>query len=55
MSATDHLWHPWLRLQRVLRVMSETSWSAEEWPRVKPELGTALKERRQIERAGWFN
>ena len=30
MSDTDvHLWHPWLRINRVLRVMLHTRWSAE--------------------------
>jgi hypothetical protein len=27
------LWHPWLRINRVLRVMRQTRWSAEAWPR----------------------
>ena len=27
----------------------------DEWPIVKAELRNALKERRRIERAGWFN
>jgi hypothetical protein len=25
------LWHPWLRINRVLRVMLRTHWSAEAW------------------------
>ena len=25
------LWHPWLRINRVLRVMLHTHWSAEAW------------------------
>ena len=30
MSDTDvHLWHPWLRINRVLRVMLHTRWRAE--------------------------
>ncbi len=27
------LWHPWLRINRVQRVMLTTRWSAEAWPR----------------------
>ena len=27
------LWHPWLRIDRVLRVMLHTRWSAEAWAR----------------------
>ena len=26
------LWHPWLRINRVLRVMLHERWSAEAWP-----------------------
>jgi len=32
MSDTDaRLWHPWLRINRVLRVMLHTRWSAAAW------------------------
>jgi hypothetical protein len=32
MNNTDaRLWHPWLRSNRVLRVMLHTRWSAEGW------------------------
>jgi hypothetical protein len=51
MSDTDaRLWHPWLRLNRVLRVMLHTHWSAEAWAQIRVE---AL--RSEIRRAGWFN
>jgi hypothetical protein len=44
------LWHPWLRINRVLRLMLHERWSAEAWPKVEassrrrsrsasPELG----------------
>jgi hypothetical protein len=49
------LWHPWLRIQRLIRVILGTRWNADEWPIVKAELRNALKERRRLERAGWFN
>src|SRR5205807_6265570 len=49
------LWHPWLRINRVLRVMLQTRWSAEARPRVKAEFTKALALRSQIRRAGWFN
>ena len=29
------LWHPWLRINRVLRVMLQTRWSGEAWPQVR--------------------
>jgi len=36
MSDTDaRLWHPWLRINRVLRAMLHERWSAEVWPQVK--------------------
>jgi hypothetical protein len=32
MNATDaRLWHPWLRINRVLRVLLQTRWSVEAW------------------------
>jgi hypothetical protein len=29
------LWHPWLRINRVLHVMLHTRWSAEAWSQVR--------------------
>ena len=49
------LWHPWLRINRVLRVMLQTCWSAEARSQVKAEFEKALALRSQIRRAGWFN
>jgi hypothetical protein len=51
----DRLWHPWLRINRVLSVMLQTRWSAEAWPRVRIEFQRALALRSEIRRAGWFN
>src|SRR6266566_8021184 len=31
------LWHPWLRINRALRVMLQTRWSAEAWLIVRVE------------------
>ena len=47
------LLHPWLRINRVLRVMLHERWSAEAWPQVKAEFKKALALRSQIRRAGW--
>ena len=56
MDDTDaRLWHPWLRINRVLRAMLTERWSAEAWPKVKAEFKKALALRSQIRRAGWFN
>ena len=49
------LWHPWLRINRVLRVMLHTHWSAEAWSQVRVEFKRALALRSEIRRAGWFN
>ena len=38
----ERLWHPWLRINRVLRAMLTTRWSAEAWPQVKAEFKKAL-------------
>ena len=36
MNTTDaRLWHPWLRINRVMRVMLQTRWSVEAWAQVK--------------------
>jgi hypothetical protein len=50
-----HLWPPWLRINRVLRVTLQTRWSAEVWSVVRVEFRRALALRSEIRRAGWFN
>jgi hypothetical protein len=40
-----HLWRPWLRINRVLRVMVHARWSAEAWAQVGVEFKKALWER----------
>ncbi len=45
---TTELWHPWLRINRVLRVMLHTRWSAEAWSVVRVEFRKALALRSQI-------
>jgi hypothetical protein len=48
MIDTDaRLWHPWLRINRVLRVMLHTRWSAEAWAQVRIEFKKALALRSQ--------
>jgi hypothetical protein len=48
-------WHPWLRINRVMRVMLHPRWSAEAWAQVRIEYRRALALRSEIRRAGWFN
>ena len=55
MNDTDaRLWHPWLRINRVLRVMLQTRWSTEAWAQVRIEFKRAVALRSEIRRAGWF-
>jgi hypothetical protein len=52
MSGIDaRLWHPWLPINRVLRVMLHTRWSAEAWAQVRVKFRKALALRSQIRRA----
>jgi hypothetical protein len=52
-ALTDaRLCHPWLRINRVLRVMLHTRWSAEAWAQVRVEFRKALALRSEIRRAG---
>ena len=37
------LWNPWLRINRVFRVILHTRWSAEAWPQVKAEFTKASR------------
>jgi hypothetical protein len=52
MNDTDPgLWHAWLRINRVMRVMRQTRWSAEAWSQVRVEFRRALALRSEIRRA----
>ena len=56
MNDTDaRLWHPWLRINRLLRAILHERWNPEAWPQVKAEFQKALALRSEIPRAGWFN
>jgi hypothetical protein len=44
-----------LRIDRVLRAMPQTRWSAYAWSVVRVEFKRALALRSEIRRAGWFN
>ena len=53
MNDTDaRLWHPWLRINRVLRVMLHTRWSAEAWSVVRIEFKKAFALRSEIQAGG---
>jgi len=53
MNDTDaRRWHPWLRINRVPRVMLHTRSSAEAWSEIKVEFRKALALRTEIRRRG---
>jgi hypothetical protein len=52
MTTDARLWHRWLCINRVLRVMLHTRWSAEAWSQVRVEFRRALALRSEIRRAG---
>ena len=45
-------WHPWFRINRILRVMLQTRWSAVAWSVVRVEFRRAVAMRSEIRRAG---
>jgi hypothetical protein len=49
------LWHPRLCINRVLRAMLHTRWSAEAWSVVRIEFRKALAVRSEIRRAELLN
>ena len=49
------LWHPWLRIQRLIRSILEVHRDPVTRPVMKATLTKALKERHRIRRAGWMN
>jgi hypothetical protein len=48
------LWHPWLRINRVLRVMLQTRGRAEAWSEVRVEFRRALALRSDIRRPAFM-
>ena len=54
-KSADALWHPWVRVERLIRVVPHTRWGGDQWPVAKLVLRRTLSERRKVERAGWFN
>jgi len=46
---------PYARIELLIRTMLTRTWAPEAWPVVKHELAKALRLRRHIARAGWWN
>jgi hypothetical protein len=49
------VWHPWVRVTRVIQAVLCTRWDSGTWPLAKTMLRDAMKERARVSRAGWFN
>ena len=54
-SQADRLWHPWLRVNRLILEIRRTTPDAAQWPVAKVALKRALTERRKLTRSGWWN
>ena len=51
----DRVWHPWLRIQRLIRSILEVRRDEVTRPVLKATLTKALRERENIRRDGWMN
>ena len=51
----DRVWHPWGRVNRIIRDVLTTNWDSPEWPVAKRVLRRTLTEREKVARAGWFS
>jgi hypothetical protein len=54
-SAGARVWHPWLRVSRLIITIRSTHWDAATWHTAKATLLDAAQERSKVQRAGWFN
>jgi hypothetical protein len=53
-AVNARVWHPWLRVNRIIRDVLTTRWDAEQWPVAKVVLRRTLTERRKLARDGWW-
>lgn len=37
-----HVWHPWLRIEHILRAILTEQWSSEAWNQIRKEIPTLL-------------
>lgn len=54
-SVSGRVWHPWLRVSRLILTIRTNRWDAATWPTAKATLLDAMKERSKVQRAGWCN
>jgi hypothetical protein len=52
--SSARVWHPWLRISRLVIALRSTVWDAATWPAAKAMLLSAMKERSKVQRA-WLN
>ena len=52
---TDPIWHPWLRVERVMRGLLMNHASEEALRRIEDEVREVLAVRARVRQAGWFN
>jgi hypothetical protein len=50
----DRLWHPWLRVERVMRELLMNHASEEALRRIEPEVRQVLAVRASVRQAGWL-
>jgi hypothetical protein len=57
MMATDadRLWHPWLRVERVMQRLLMSHASQEALRRIESEVRQVLAVRASVRQAGWFH
>jgi len=49
------LWHPWIRAVRLIRTILEVRRDEVTRPMLNATLMEAIRERKKIRRAGWWN
>ena len=54
-SQSNGLWHPWLRINRLILQIRTATWDVDVWPAAKVVFKPALIERRKLTREGWWN
>lgn len=55
LTSSGRVWHPWLRISRLIITIRSTRWDSVTWPTAKATLLDAVEERSKVARAGWFN
>ncbi len=55
MSGDDVWEHPWLQIERLIRLIVVHRSARDQWAFLKPTLRKVKAERLKIRRAGWFN